>query len=71
MFVIFNTHEKTDLAMICFHNDPKEQEEMMHRLDIDEQVKEWQETHSGNPPTFYSRITVKEFTSRQLNFCNV
>ena len=48
MFVIFNKAERTDLAMVCFKKDPKEQEAMMHRLDIDEQVKEWQKTNSGD-----------------------
>ncbi len=71
MMVIFDNHEKTDLAMVCFHNDQKEQKEMMHRLDIDEQVKEWQKTNSGNPPKFYSRITIKRFTNERLRFSNV
>ena len=71
MFVIFDTPEKTSLAMNCFHNNPDEQSKMMHRLDIDEQVKKWQETNSGNPPRFYSRITIKEFTNRKLNFSNL
>ena len=71
MMVIFNNHEKTDLAMFCSKNNQEDQAEMMHRLDIDEQVKEWQKTNSGNPPTFYSRITIKEFTNRQLNFSNI
>ena len=71
MYVIFDNHEKTDLAMVCFKNNPTDQEEMMHRLDIDEQVKEWQKTNSGNPPKFYSRITVKSFTNRNLNFSNI
>jgi len=68
MFVIFNTEDKKNLAMACFHNDQEKQAEMMHRLDIDKQVKEWQKTNSGNPPTFYSRITIKEFTNMRLNF---
>lgn len=68
MFVIFDKGDKTDLAMICFHDNEKQQSEMMHRLDIDEQVKEWQKTHTGNPPRFYSRIIIKEFTNRKLNF---
>jgi len=71
MYVIFDNAEKTDLAMVCFHEDTKEQESMMHRLDIDKQVKSWQKTHSGNPPTFYSRITVREFTNRNLKFSNI
>jgi hypothetical protein len=71
MYVIFNKAEKTDLAMICFYENQDNQAEMMHRLDIDEQVKEWQKTNSGNPPKFYSRITIKSFTNRKLNFCNI
>ncbi len=57
--------------MVCFHEDQNEQEEMMHKLDIDEQVKEWQETNTGNPPRFFTRITVIEFTDRKLNFSNL
>jgi hypothetical protein len=71
MMVIFNNATKTDLAMVCFHEDSEKQTEMMHRLDIDKQVKEWQQTHSGNPPRFYSRITIKEFTNRVLNYSNM
>lgn len=67
MYVIFDTDKKTDLVMTCFHNNEKEQRDMMHRLDIDEQVKEWQKTNSGQPPMFYSRIKIKEFTNRKLN----
>ena len=57
--------------MVCFYNDSVKQSEMMHRLDIDAQVKEWQETHSGNPPKFYTRITIREFTNSELNFSNI
>ena len=71
MYVIFDRAEKKDLAMVCFYNDIEEQTEMMHRQDIDEQVKEWQKTSTGNPPRFYSRIKIKEFTDRKLNFCNI
>jgi len=71
MYVIFDNHEKTNLAMVCFHENQDRQREMMHNLDIDKQVKEWQKTHSGNPPKFYSRLTIKSFTNRQLNFCNI
>ena len=71
MFVIFDEGERNDLAMVCFYDDREKQEEMMHRLDIDKQVKEWQKTNSGNPPKFYSRINIKEFTNRKLNFSNV
>ena len=53
MYVIFvKQNEAGEFVMSCFHKDQEEQEKMMHRLDIDKQVKEWQETHSGNPPTF-------------------
>ena len=68
MFVIFDKGDKTDLAMICFHDNEKQQSEMMHRLDIDEQVKEWQKTNTGNPPKFYSRIKIKEFTNRNFKY---
>jgi len=71
MYVIFDNHEKTNLAMVCFHKNQDEQSEMMHRLDIDEQVKEWQKTNTGNPPKFYSRINIKEFTDRGLKFWNI
>ena len=71
MYVIFDKGEQKDLAMVCFYNDTEKQSEMMHRLDIDEQVKKWQETNTGNPPKFYSRIEIKEFTNRKLNFTNV
>ena len=71
MYVIFDNEEKTDLAMICFYDDKEKQTEMMHRLDIDKQVKEWQKTNTGNPPRFYSRIRIKEFTNRNLNFSNL
>lgn len=68
MYVIFDTEEKTGCAMICFYDDHKEQADLMHRLDITKQVKKWLEAHSGNPPRFYSRITIREFTDRELNF---
>jgi hypothetical protein len=71
MYVIFDRAEKKDLAMVCFYNDREKQTEMMHRQDVDKQVKEWQQTNSGNPPTFYSRIKIKEFTNRNLNFSNI
>jgi len=35
----------------------------MHRSDIDEQVKEWQKSHIGQPPKFFSRIRILEFIS--------
>lgn len=58
--------------MACSYNNREKQEEMMHRLDIDEQVKEWQQTHSGNPPRFDSRIEVKEYQKSidKLNIIN-
>lgn len=71
MYVIFDRGEEKDLAMVCFYKDREQQKEMMHRLDIDEQVKEWQKTNTGNPPKFYSRIKIKEFTNRKLNFSNI
>ena len=71
MFVIFDTDKKTDLAMNCFHDDEAKQTEMMHRLDCDEQVKEWQKTGSGNPPRFASRIRIRRFTNETLNFSNL
>jgi hypothetical protein len=71
MYVIFDNAEGTDRAMICFHKNQDEQREMMHRLDIDKQVKDWQKTNSGNPPKFYSRITIKRFTNENLSFSNL
>lgn len=64
MWVLFNNHEKTDLAMICFYENPEKQTEMMHRLDEDVQVKEWQNTNSGNPPRFGSRIKNIRFVDK-------
>lgn len=71
MYVIFDKGERKDLTMVCIHDDHKKQEHMMHTHDIDEQVKEWQKTNMGNPPIFYSRITVKEFTERQNTECQL
>ena len=71
MYVIFDTDKKTDCAMFCFYDNRDKQREMMHRMDIDEQVKEWQKTNSGNPPRFYSRIKIKEFTNQHLKFVNI
>jgi len=71
MFVIFDREDKTGLAMECFYNDQKEQTALMHRSDIDEQVKEWQKTNTGNPPKFFSRIKIREFTDRPLRFSNI
>ncbi len=59
MWVVFNE----DKIMSCFYDDVTKQESLMHRSDIDKQVKEWQKTNSGNPPRFYSRIVIKEFIS--------
>ena len=70
-YVIFDKGDRTDLVMFCSYNDTEKQAEMMHRLDVDEQVKEWQKTNSGNPPRFYSRIRIKEFTNRNLKFSNI
>lgn len=73
MLVIFNNHLKTDLIMAYSHNNREKQEEMMHRLDIDEQVKEWQKTNSGNPPRFGSRIEIKGYRKSidKLNIINL
>lgn len=71
MYVIFDTDEKTDLVMNCFYDDPKKQEDLMDKMDIDKQVKKWQDTNSGNPPKFRSRIRIKEFTNRKLKFSNI
>ena len=57
----------TDYLMLCFHNCQTKQADMMHRLDIDKQVEEWQKGNSGNPPKFYSRIKIKRFTNEILN----
>ena len=71
MYAIFDNHEGTDRAMICFYDDQNKQAALMHRQDITKQVKKWQETNSGNPPVFYSRIKIKEFTNRPLKFANL
>lgn len=71
MYIIFDKGNKTDLAMACFYEDKNKQADLMHRSDIDEQVKEWQKSNMGQPPKFYSRITIKEFTNRRLNFSNL
>jgi hypothetical protein len=40
-YVIFNREGKDhDRAMLCFYSDNKKQGELMHRQDIDKQVKE-------------------------------
>jgi len=72
-FVIYNREgSEFDYATHCFYEkDNEKQADLMHRRDIDEQVKEWQKSHIGNPPKFYSRITIKEFTDRELNFSNL
>lgn len=71
MYVIFDKGKRTDLAMSCFYENQDKQVELMHRMDVDEQVKEWQKSNTGQPPKFNSRITIKEFTNRQLNFSNL
>ena len=71
MYVIFDTHEKTDLIMSCFYEDETKQREMMHRLDEDQQVKEWQKLHTGNPPRFTSRLNIKKFTNENISNWNV
>ena len=76
MYVIFTTDTKDggeshSKAMVCFHSNQDEQCTMMHNQDISEQVKEWLKSNSGNPPKFYSRINIKEFTNRPLKFSNI
>jgi hypothetical protein len=71
MYVIFDRGKEKDLAMICFYKDRERQADLMHRIDIDKQVREWQKVNVGNPPKFYSRIRIKEFTKRDLKFSNL
>lgn len=71
MIVIFNKGDQKDLAMFCSKTCRLDQEEMMHRLDIDEQVKNWQLSNTGQPPIFRSRIKIKEFTNKELKFSNI
>ena len=68
MFVIFNEGDRKDLVMACFYDNEEKQKEMMHRLDEDKQVKEWQKTNSGNPPRFASRIKIVRFTNELPRF---
>ena len=70
MYVIFEKDGK-ELVTTCFYEDEKKQSNLMARKDIDDQVKEWQKTNIGNPPHFYSRIRIKEFTNRNLKFSNI
>jgi hypothetical protein len=71
MWVIFDRGEEKGLAMSCFYENIKEQESLMHRNDIDKQVKEWQKSNTGQPPIFSSRIRIKEFTNRNIRFSNL
>lgn len=71
MYVIFDRGTEKDLAMSCFYENREEQKNLMDRSDIDKQVKEWQKTNIGNPPKFYSRIRIKEFTNRNIIFSNL
>lgn len=59
MWVVFNDNK----IMHCFYDTEKEQWELMHRDDIDKQVKEWQRSNTGQPPKFHSRIKINEFIS--------
>lgn len=64
MYVIFNTDkEPGDKIMACFYDNLDEQCDLMHRSDIDKQVKKWQKSNLGQPPKMYSRINIKEFIS--------
>ena len=71
MYVIFDRGLETGLAMSCFYENKEEQKDLMDRNDIDIQVKEWQKENIGNPPKFYSRIKIKEFTNRNIRFSNL
>jgi hypothetical protein len=70
MYVIFDRGIEKDLAMSCFYENREEQKNLMDRSDVDKQVKEWQKTNTGNPPKFYSRIRIKDFTNRDIRFSN-
>jgi len=64
MYVTFKKEgEECAKIMACFYDNHEEQEDLMHRSDIDEQVKEWQKSHIGQPPKFFSRIRILEFIS--------
>ncbi|MFW6273013.1 MAG: hypothetical protein ACOC2U_04475 [bacterium] len=64
MWVTFNKQgEEGSKIMSCFYDKPDEQEDLMNRADIDEQVKEWQKSNIGQPPKFYSRLYNFEFIS--------
>jgi len=62
---------KKILLWFVFHENEENQANMMHKLDEDEQVKEWQINHSGNPPRFASRIKIQKFTNEILYFSNL
>jgi len=61
MYVTFNVAGGNSKIMLCFYSNINEQSKMMHNQDIKEQVLEWLETNSGNPPRFSSRIRIEEF----------
>lgn len=63
MWVVFREGDDTDKIMSCFYSNTKEQEDLMHRHNIDAQVKEWQKTNIGQPPRFFSNLVIKEFIS--------
>lgn len=71
MYVIFNDETGKEKAMVCFYENRDKQSELMYRMDIDRQVKEWQKTNSGQPPKFYNKVHIKEFTNRKLQFSNI
>jgi len=64
MYVTFKKDgESASKIMDCFYSDTEKQANLMHNSDISEQVKEWLKSNRGNPPKFYSRITIEEFIS--------
>lgn len=69
MFVTFSVDgEDGDKIMSCFYQNQEEQRDLMHRSDIDKQLREWQKSHIGQPPIFWSRINIKEFISDKEAF---
>jgi len=64
MYVTFHIEgEAGSKIMACFYSNQTEQKDLMHRSDIDKQVKEWQKSNIGQPPRFYSRVCIEEFIS--------
>jgi hypothetical protein len=69
MYVTFKIEgEECAKIMVCFYNNQDEQADLMHRSDIDKQVKEWQKSNIGQPPKFYSRVNILEFISDKEAF---